>query len=293
MSVQPLPLSPPTSFPANGDSPRPAPVWHDVSDLVTEDDTPVDNIFSEKQQRLLTEPLYGSWRGPNGDGRFVALANVGLFFDPAIPPFVPDMMLSLGVTLPPDLWPKINRSYFIWNYGKPPELVVEVVSNRKGGEDTTKLREYAKIGIEYYVIFDPELHLSDERLLMYVRGAAGYVPLTGAFFPKIGLSLILWQGSYEGYSQLWLRWADAEGKPIPTSAERAEQEKQRADGEKQLAGQAKLRADQATERADEEKQREEQAKLRADQATERADLEKQRADQLLALLRQHGIEPPA
>jgi len=33
-----------------------------VDHLVTEDDTPVDNVFSEKQQRLLTEPLYASYR---------------------------------------------------------------------------------------------------------------------------------------------------------------------------------------------------------------------------------------
>jgi hypothetical protein len=47
-----------------------------LDDLVTEDDTPVDNMFSEKQQRLLTEPLYSSWDA----GRpFLATANVGLF----------------------------------------------------------------------------------------------------------------------------------------------------------------------------------------------------------------------
>jgi hypothetical protein len=31
-----------------------------VDHLVTEDDTPVDSFFSEKQLRLLTEPLYSS-----------------------------------------------------------------------------------------------------------------------------------------------------------------------------------------------------------------------------------------
>ena len=31
-----------------------------INELVTEDDTPVDNLLSEKQQRLLTEPLYSS-----------------------------------------------------------------------------------------------------------------------------------------------------------------------------------------------------------------------------------------
>ena len=34
----------------------------DVSHLVTEDDEPLDNLPSEKQQRLLTETLYSSWK---------------------------------------------------------------------------------------------------------------------------------------------------------------------------------------------------------------------------------------
>jgi hypothetical protein len=32
----------------------------DISHIVTEDDEPVDNIFSAVQQRLLVEPLYSS-----------------------------------------------------------------------------------------------------------------------------------------------------------------------------------------------------------------------------------------
>ena len=36
----------------------------DVSHLVTEDDTPVDNLFSERQMALLRETLYTSWAGP-------------------------------------------------------------------------------------------------------------------------------------------------------------------------------------------------------------------------------------
>jgi hypothetical protein len=40
----------------------------DIQGLITEDDTPVDNLPSEKQQRLLTEPLYSAWAGP-GAGR--------------------------------------------------------------------------------------------------------------------------------------------------------------------------------------------------------------------------------
>ncbi len=68
-----------------------------VDHLVTEDDTPVDNVFCEKQQRLLSEPLFSSWTGP-GEGRpYVAMSNVGLFSAVHRPPYVPDMMLSLDV----------------------------------------------------------------------------------------------------------------------------------------------------------------------------------------------------
>src|SRR5262245_10523816 len=39
-------------------------LYAEMAKLVTEDDTPVDNIFSERQQRLLTEPLYATAQFP-------------------------------------------------------------------------------------------------------------------------------------------------------------------------------------------------------------------------------------
>lgn len=69
-----------------------------LEDLVTEDDTPVDNMFSEKQQRLLTEPLYSSW----DPGRpFIAAANVGLFYAVRQPPLVPDAFLRFTIPRAP------------------------------------------------------------------------------------------------------------------------------------------------------------------------------------------------
>ena len=49
-------------------------------------DSPVDRVYSEKQMRLLTRPLYSSWSGPGGNRRFLAMANVGLFFGLYEPP---------------------------------------------------------------------------------------------------------------------------------------------------------------------------------------------------------------
>ena len=124
----------------------------DISHLVTEDDTPVDSPYSEKQMRLLTSTLYTSWK-PQRD--FVAMANVGLFAKAENPAVVPDVMLSLDVALPEDLFEKGNRSYMIWRYGKPPDLVIEVVSNRtKADAGAYSMPEVAS---HYHP--DPEYHL--------------------------------------------------------------------------------------------------------------------------------------
>ncbi len=207
-----------------------------VDHLVTEDDTPVDSIFSEKQQRLLTEPLFSSW-APEGEKRsFVALANVGLFYSVRQPPFVPDMLLSLDVELPPDVHPKPFRSYFLWEYGKPPDVVIEVVSNREGGEDTDKLRGYARIGVKYYVIFDPDGLLSDQPLRTFRLEVGAYRDMAEPIWlPCVGLGLRLWQGRFEDMDDMWLRWVDKEGRPIPTGAERAEREQARAEREQARA----------------------------------------------------------
>jgi Uma2 family endonuclease len=244
-----------------------------VDHLVTEDDTPVDNVFSEKQQRLLTEPLYSSWTRAAEGREFVALANVGLFFAVRQPPFVPDMLLSLDVALPADLHPKPHRSYFVWEYGKPPDVVVEVVSNTEGGEDSVKLSGYARIGVRYYVIHDPEQLLSDQPLRAFQLEAMTYRPMDEPLWlTGVELGLNLWHGRYEDHENTWLRWVDANGTPIPTGAERADQERQRAEHEC-------LRAEHQHQRAEHER-------LRAEQ-------ERQRADRLADQLRRLGAEPEA
>ena len=222
-----------------------------VDHLVTEDDTPVDNIYSEKQQRLLTEPLYSSWNGPGPGRRFVVMSNVGLFYAIRQPPYVPDALLSLDVEVPADLWPKAHRSYFVWEYGKAPEVVIEVVSNREGGEDTEKLTGYARLGIRYYAIYDPEQLLSNEVLRGYRLVGLSFHPIEGRiWFPEVELGLQLWQGRYEDHENTWLRWVDAEGRVIPTGRERAEAERQRAEAERQRAEEEKRRADMERARAE-------------------------------------------
>src|SRR5437763_1174450 len=120
-----------------------------IDELVIEDGKPVESIFAEKQYRLLTEPLYNSWPGPAEGRPFLALANVGLFYQMGQPPLVPDVMLSLDVPRARDLSVKENRSYIMWVIGKAPTVVIELVSDRRGGETSYKLSEYAQVGVPY------------------------------------------------------------------------------------------------------------------------------------------------
>ncbi len=213
-------------------APLPPEAWPDMSDVVTEDDTPVDNIFSEKQQRLLIESLYSSWAGPAAGRAFLALANVGLFYAVNTPPLVPDMLLSLDVQAPADVWQKQNRSYVMWMYGKPPDLVLEVVSNTSGGELSRKYEQYARLGISYYVVFDPLQQLQPTMLQVYERRALSYTPVAAEWLEPLQLGLTLWEGEYAGVDTTWLRWHDHEQQLIATGAEqrqRAEQERQRAE----------------------------------------------------------------
>jgi Uma2 family endonuclease len=217
--------------------------WPNFDDLVLEDGKPLDSFFLEKQQRLLTEPLYSSWPGP-GEGRpFVVAADVGLFYSLAEPCLVPDVMLSLDVTVK-DQSIKENRSYLVFVIGKVPEVVIEIVSDRRGGEDGHKLRTYARWGIPYYVIFNPVEHLKAGVLRAFELHVGTYQSRESLWFPSVGLGLQLWQGKFEGVEQEWLRWSTQDGQVVPMGKENAEQERQRAEQERQRVErlEAQLRA---------------------------------------------------
>lgn len=210
-----------------------------VRNLVTEDDEPVDNILSEKQQRLLTNALYESWTPPadgevsaetNGETAsprsFWAAANVGIFHSVHLPGIAPDLFLCLDVAAPADLRDDLQRSYFTWEHGKAPEVVLEIVSNRKGNELGSKLKDYARMGVIYYVVYDPFHHLREEmkgEILLVHELIFGrrYRRLDDYRLPDIGLSLTLWEGRFEDSENSWLRWCDQDGNLLLTGHERA------------------------------------------------------------------------
>lgn len=262
-----------------------------VQHLITEDDTPVDNLPSEKQQRLLTEPLYSAWSGPGAGRTFLAAANVGVFAQMRNPAIVPDMFLSLDVQVAEDWWRKEHRSYFVREFGKPPELVLEIVSNTEGNEDGEKKDKYAQMHVDYYVIYDPLQQVMSDVLTVYRLRNGVYERQATAQLPLLKLGLVLWEGTFEDKHDTWLRWTDEQGVLILTGKERAEQERLRAEQAENLLSQERQHADQERQRAEHAILRAAQERQRAEQAENLLSQERQRVELLAALLRQSGIDP--
>lgn len=221
--MEPTTLSP-TSFPGSLAPTNYSPeFWkHYYETVETSDETPVESEFQEKQMRLLAASLNAYWKGPGGDRPFLLFSDVGLFHSPQEPPVVPDIMLILDVHRIPPSEGKKSTAYFQWEYGKPPDLVMEIVSNRKGEEDTRKLKLYERLEVPYYVIHDPnnELKQGTLRIMQFVGGR--YEVQSHSWLNGIGIGLTLWTGHFEKSQQTWLRWMERDGKLVPTPEEEGE-----------------------------------------------------------------------
>jgi Uma2 family endonuclease len=249
----------------------------DVSHLITEDDTPVDNLFSEKQMRLLTESLHSSW---NPGFPFVVMANVAVYVALNRPAIVPDVLLTTQVEPLPEILEKDHRSYFSWLYeGRPPEVVIEIVSNKKGNELGSKMRNYEHMGVLWYAVYDPMLLLSEEPLQLFTLISPRKYQKTApdTFLGDAGLGLTVWEGAFEGSPCHWLRWRTPDGKLVPTGKERGDHEAARATAEATRASAEAARASAEAARASAEA-------IRATAASARA-------EKLAAKLRELGLDP--
>ncbi len=245
--------------------------------LITEDDKSQAHLFSEKQQCLLANSLYHSWKGPGQGRSFVALANVDLFDAPKKLPLIPDVLVSLDINMPDDVLRKSSHAYRIWEYGKPPEVVIQIVSTPEGKKYDTKLPDYAKIGVRYCVVFDPDKQLKRGLLRVYELRGTTYAEKNDRWLFGVELGITLWEGKYENNHNVWLRWCDRQGKLISTGTETTEEHR--------------LEKEKAQKKAEHERLEKEKALEWAEQEHQRAEQEHQRAERLAAQLRALGIEP--
>lgn len=250
-----------TKAPTEPDPPLDADI--DYEQFITEDDAPVDSIYAERQHRLLLDPLCASWSAPGGQPH-VAFTDVGVFYAVDKPAVVPDIFVSLGVKQNPNLIGQRKKSFFIWLYGKPPDVVIEVVCNRKGGEIKTKKPLYERIGVTYYVIWDPDGFLRKEPLRCMRLIDGKYTPCD-PWIAEMNLGLKTWDGDYDGYVGHFLRWCDAHGNVLATGLERAIAAEEKTLEIKMQAAESSHKVKAAAERADaaEEKLRKLTEKMQA------------------------------
>lgn len=99
--------------------------------------------------------------------------------------------------------------------GTVPVWVLEMVSHRPGDEYTEKMSIYAKLGVLYYVIYNPEFWQRDRHqpFEVYKLEAGTYCLQIGEpyWMPEVGLGIGRYQTQIGGLSQEILTWYDAQG----------------------------------------------------------------------------------
>ncbi|MBN4002499.1 Uma2 family endonuclease [Nostoc sp. LPT] len=193
-------------------------------ELPDSDDTPVDNELQDLIPGLLKAILAMAW--PERMDWFFGI-DMGIYYDPDLPPIVPDGFLSLGVERFYD--ENLRPSYVLWEEKRVPILALEVVSQTYRGEYSTKKAEYARLGFLYYVVYNP-FRRRKPCLEVYklVNNTYELDDNNPVWLSEIGLGIGVERGTYLGIPREWLYWYDQQGQRLLTPQEQAQQAERRA-----------------------------------------------------------------
>ncbi len=179
----------------------------------------------------------------------------------------PDVFVVLGVSN------RERKSWVVWDEGKGPEVVIELLSDTTASYDKgDKKRIYqTQLKATEYFWFDPFNHKDWAGFRLSGGVYQTLKPIKGRLLSQsLGLALIKWPGIYKNVQATWLRWATWDGEllllPEEAEAQRAAAETQRADAEAQRAAVETQRADIEAQRAATEAQRADLAEHRANAA---------------------------
>ena len=203
-----------------------------TDELASSDDIPVDNEDQNFLPNVLLFLLNSIW-GNRNDWFFGV--DMAIYHTTGVHvrvPIVPDGFLSLGVERKKG--GKSRKSYAVWEEnGVVPILALEMVSHTPGAEYDEKLKIYAKLGVLYYIIYNPEYWRRDQHqpFEVYKLLDKSYQLQIGEpyWMPEVDLGIGRYQGILGGIGQEFLSWYDQQGNRYLTAEEKAEQEKQRAE----------------------------------------------------------------
>ena len=262
-------------------------------ELPCEDGIPMETQRHYLQMGLLLETLQ-PWLAQRGTG--YAGGDMFLYFSPA--QIRGEYFCGPDVFVVLDVSQDERKSWVVWQEGKGPDVVIELLSESTGNYDkTVKKRIYHdQVHVPEYYWYDP---FDPDDWAGFRSDGVDYQPLprdsSGRMFsPQLQLFLLRWRGVYRGVEAVWLRWATLDGELLLTGYEHADQERQHADRVQQWAEQEAQRAEQEAQRAEQEAQRAEQEAQRAQQAEEMLLTAQQRIAELeaqLAMFSQNAAPP--
>ena len=203
-----------------------------TEELPCSDDIPVDNEEQNLRPNILLFLITSIWAN-RSDWFFGVDMGVYHTTGPHIKvPVVPDAFLSLGVERKKG--GKSRRSYAVWEEnGVVPILTLEMVSHSPGGEYEEKIEIYRKLGVLYYVIYNPEFWQRDRHqpLEIYKLVEGEYQLQIGEpyWMTEIGLGIGRHRGEIGSIEQEFLCWYDQQNNRYLRPEERAQQERQRAE----------------------------------------------------------------
>jgi Uma2 family endonuclease len=207
--------------------PPPQASWPGEDELPYSDGIPLESQRHVLGGQLLTQALTHAWAERQD---FFTTSNMFVYFSPdqvRTRDFRgPDVFVAVGVSR------RERKSWVTWQEGKPPDVVIELLSETTEAFDRTeKKRIYQdELRVPEYFWFHPvtaELAGFELRERLYVPiepDAVGSLESR-----RLGLKLVKWRGEYDGVEAEWLRWATPGGTVLPTPTEAFEQERQRAE----------------------------------------------------------------
>ncbi|MGI0488388.1 Uma2 family endonuclease [Pantanalinema rosaneae CENA516] len=214
------------------------------ADLPCDDGLPIETQRHKTQMELLIDGL-SSWLAERSQG-YVG-GNMFVYFSLAQVKTQDfrgsDVFVVLDV-------PKGERlSWVVWEEGKAPDVVIELLSESTAEADKQEKKQVYQnqMRVPEYFWFDP---FNPDDWAGFSLQQGNYQPIAvndhnQLVSHSLELALVRWQGAYKGIETTWLRWATLNGELLLTAEEIALQEHQRAEQECQRAEQERQRAEQA------------------------------------------------